>query len=340
MVPVLLYQDRKTEESCLGSSSTYLVLGNQLTTERLFRRDTSSDLEALEDGKMDQAIDDGQPALAHLGQARENQLDKSTEQTVVDEYVREENGTEQALKDEMIGEVLTCSPRKDDEAPSTIQSTMSTRHSLFGHGKQVYMQLQHTDQSLEVPKRMQEIKDVHFPDCNKSIISPELGNRTKRFNITSNATVIITTWSTDASLEEFSMINQVNMIKRELPGTAPVHCSTLGVEKDLMKNPVSQPHSIQVSNTATDVDHIWPTDTSLAEHNAGDEVISDQVNVYERVIPGTAPAYCSRVDGVRSQLLQDDVEILFASPGQQQKQRVKVKKRRIFTQKVKDENRS
>ena len=79
MVPMLLYQDRKTEKSCLGSSCTYLVLGNQLMAERLLRRDTSSDLGALEDGTMEQGIDDGQPALAHLGQARENQLDNSTE---------------------------------------------------------------------------------------------------------------------------------------------------------------------------------------------------------------------------------------------------------------------
>ncbi len=96
------------------------------------------------------------------------------------------------------------------------------------------------------------------------------------------------------------MINQVNMFKRELPGSALVHCSTVGVEQDLVKSPVSQPHSIQVCNTATDVNHIGPTDTSLAEHYAGDEVISDQVNVYDRVIPGTAHAYCSRVDEAKS----------------------------------------
>ena len=35
MVPVLLYQDRKTEESCLGSSSTHLMLGSQQISERL-----------------------------------------------------------------------------------------------------------------------------------------------------------------------------------------------------------------------------------------------------------------------------------------------------------------
>ena len=54
--------------------------------------------------------------------------------------------------------------------------------------------------------------------------------------------------------------------------------------------------------------------------------------MYDRVIPGTAPAYCSRVDEVRSQLLHDDGESLFASPGQQQEQ----VKRKILTHQVND----
>ena len=129
------------------------------------------------------------------------------------------------------------------------------------------------------------------------------------------------------------MINQVNMIIIELPGTVPKHCSTVGVEQNLLESPVSQPQSILVCNTATV--RIWSADTSLAEHYVGDEVgINDQVNENDGDIPGTAPAYCSRGDEARSQLLQDDGESLIASPGQQQEQ---VEKRRILTQQVKVE---
>ena len=135
------------------------------------------------------------------------------------------------------------SPREDDEAPSTGQSTMSTRHSLLGPGKQVCIRIQHTGQSLENIPSTAALQSK----------SPKEEIRNNRFNVT--------TWSTDANLEDISMINQVNKIALVLPGTALANISTVGMDHNQLETSVNQPLSSLVSNKATKVDSIWPTVT-------------------------------------------------------------------------------